>query len=211
VKQKKSELNKKIKDSLKSELKRFALKSRGIVYFKRSGDYFITIMMAISGMKQEKIITTGAIKPYLIDDLFWNVFQMPDNCNEPIGLRANGAFKVDGLNIFQKNIEYETIENIGLISKDMLSDCMAMLENKISEFASYEDFLNFSKTADTDGYYDYNLVKMLLLINDKQYQQAGALAEELILKGDKGRFKNNGKYTNEHIVDFCKLAMGQEE
>ena len=35
------------------------------------------------------------VKPFIMDDIFWAVFHMKENSQQPIGLRADGAFTVD--------------------------------------------------------------------------------------------------------------------
>lgn len=201
----KKTLDKKLKDVIKPYAKEYKLKTRGITLFKKINDYFIYITISISGMNQEKIAITGYIKPLIIDDLFWEVFQMPDNSKEPIGLRANGAFKVDGLTVFSKNMEYKDIDSIDEMAKTLLEECYVEITNLVNQFDSIHDFLVYSEKIENKILYDYNLVKMLLLINDKKYIEAKEEAEKQIKSDKYGRFKNEGKFIYEHIVDYCNL------
>lgn len=200
-------LDKMLIDSIQEDKKEYKLKSRGCSMYKKVGDYFVTIVMAITGMESEKIRVTGYVKPYIIDDIFWDVFHMSGNSKAPMGLRANGAFKVDSLTVFSSTISYEKVEKIGIIAKDLLYQCHEKILHVIEEINDYNDFLLFARDIEDHGFFDYNLTYMLLLIYDKKYQDARTIAEEQLLSGDHGRFKNEGKYIYEHIVDYCKLQL----
>ncbi len=41
------------------------------------------------------------VKPLYIDDLWWDVFEMPSNKKEPMSLRGNGSFALDGVQILK--------------------------------------------------------------------------------------------------------------
>ncbi|MFV0393152.1 MAG: hypothetical protein ACK5LC_01965 [Coprobacillaceae bacterium] len=198
-------LDKELQNAIKPIVKEYKLKSRGITLFKEIDDYFIYITISISGMKKEKIAITGYIKPFIIDDLFWKVFNMSNNSNEPISLRANGAFKIDGLTVFSKNIEYEEIENIPNLSKELLRECYNKIVDLTNKFSNVNEFLVYSEKVEKKVLYDYNLVKMLLLINEEKYVEAKGIAEEQIKNHKYGRFQNEGKFIYDHIVDYCNL------
>lgn len=53
-----------------------------------------------TGLENDIVRIRGYVKPYITDDIFGEVFNMESNSNEPIGLRANGAYKVDGFEAF---------------------------------------------------------------------------------------------------------------
>lgn len=196
-------LNKILLNSIQIDKKEYKLKSRGCSLYKKVDDYFVDIMISISGMQQEYIAVNGFVKPYIIDDIFWEVFHMSDNGKESMGLRANGAFKVDSLNVFSSTVIYGEIENIGTLAKKLLFQCHEEILNVIKQFKSFDDFLIFANNREKKMLFDYNLVTMLLLINEKKYGEARMTAEEMIANGKYGRFKNEGKYIYEHIVDYC--------
>ena len=39
------------------------------------------------------------VKPLYADDLWWDIFEMPENKSEPMSLRGNGAFSLEGITI----------------------------------------------------------------------------------------------------------------
>ena len=200
-------LNKMMIESIQEDKKQYNLKSKGCILYKKEGDYFVTIIIGITGMRSDEIRVAGYLKPYIIDDIFWDVFHMSDNSKAPMGLRANGAFKVDPLVVFSNTIAYEEAEKIGTIAKDLLHQCHQEIIHVIEEINDMNGFLLFAKDKGETGFFDYDLTCMLLLIHNKKYQEAGKIAEEQLSNGNHGRFKNEGKYIYEHIVDYCNIQL----
>ena len=50
-------------------------------------------------------LSTERLKPMWIDDLLWDILEMPENKNEPVSLRAVGAFTVCGSEIYSTKAE----------------------------------------------------------------------------------------------------------
>lgn len=201
-------LNKMIVDSIRMDMKGYQLKSRGCSLYKKAGSYFIDMVIGVSGMKSEKIKIVGYVKPYMIDDIFWEVFHMPENSKEPMGLRANGAFKVDPLEVFSKAVEYGEVKHIQMIAKELLSECHEGILNVIAGFERFDDFLLFAGEGKENTLFDYDLVNMLLLIQDNRYEEAKTIAERQMLNKKYGRFQNEGKFIYEWIIEYCSLRIG---
>lgn len=133
-------------------------------------------------MENDYLEFRGLIKLYIVDDIFWEVFDMASNSNEPIGLRANGAFVVDGYQATLKKQNFEDTQELEEASRNLLIAGCAELESYIQNFDSYADFLSFSQSHRESKLYGYDLMNMLLLINDKKYSEAKSIAEDLISK-----------------------------
>lgn len=203
----KKELSQLLNNSIKAEKKAERLQSRGQFLFKKEGEYFITIIVLLSGRKNEKIKVVGSIKPYVFDDIFWKVLNMPDNCDAPIGLRANGAFKFNGLVVFSELIDYNSAEELPELASSLLHKCYGQLVDIIKDLNSVDDFLALAKGIEKRGLFDYNLAYMISLIANKKYNEAKAVAEKLQLHGEFGSVQNEGKYIYEHIIEYCNRYM----
>ncbi|EJQ45435.1 hypothetical protein IEE_02316 [Bacillus cereus BAG5X1-1] len=203
MKLKRKDLDKMISASIKEDLKKYKLKSRGGIYYKKIGQYFIYMYIGATGVENDIVRIRGYMKPYITDDIFWEVFNMKSNSNEPIGLRANGAYKVDGFEAFYSDVKYDDVENLGDVAKELIGKCYEYLEKTVECFENYDDFLSFSKPSNKNQLYDYNLVDMLLLINTRKYTEAKSIAKNLIEKHEYGRFINEEKNIYEYIVDYC--------
>ena len=110
------QLNKELKQSIRSAAKRLKLKSRSERFFDKVGDYLVKYMIDIDFPDNEfRLIIRPYIKPYIIDDIFWEVFDMASNSQAPMSLRAVGAFTVDKFFLPDKiATEDWTIEDLDL-------------------------------------------------------------------------------------------------
>ena len=199
------ELDKNIKIALKSQVKKYRYKTRGNVLFKKSDDYFISILFAATGVNNNLINVRGTVKPYFFDDIFWTVFQMQENLNQPMGLRADGAFAVRGLQIFNQYKEIEDYNGVEEYVGKLLDMCDVEIMNVINEVGNnFRKFINCSKEVEDPGLYDYVLGEMLVYIKEENYLKARNLAVNELENHRYGDFKNQGKYIYEHVVDFCE-------
>ena len=148
------------------------------------------------------------IKPFVIDDVFWDVFDMKGNSQEPISLRAVGSFKVIGAPVIFSS-EREQLEGLDIAGyiltrwKKVHEEVLEIIDN----LASFEDFLKNVKELDNRYMYSHDLMTMLLLIHNKHYKKAKEIAEELLSKKEMGRYQNKGKWINEYILDYCNERM----
>ena len=201
--------NKEVKQLIKQLSKQLGLKSRSEAYFSKYRDYFIYYVPTF-GFPDNKFSFSviAYIKPFVIDDVFWDVFDMKGNSKEPISLRAVGSFKVIGAPVVFSS-EREQLEGLDIAGyilarwKKVHEEVLEIIDN----LASFEDFLKNVKELDNRYMYSHDLMMMLLLIHNKHYKKAKEIAEELLSKKEMGRYQNKGKWINEYILDYCNERM----
>lgn len=204
------QLEKELKQAVRNAAKRLKFKSRSKNVFDKVGDYFVHYMIDINFPDNKfRLIIRPYIKPYIIDDIFWEVFDMASNSQAPMSLRAVGAFTVDTFSLPTKIAEENwTTEDLNLEKVEtkvfeVLSETHEEVLKLISSFSDFEDFYTYVvENAPIPAHYD--LLGMLLMIHREQYQEALQMAEGLIAKRDFGDFQNKSKWINEYIVDYCK-------
>ena len=207
------QLKKELKKAQRNAAKRLQLKSRDWAYFNKVGDYLVSYRINIKFPDNEFRLTIDPyIKPYIFDDIFWEVFDMTSNSQEPMSLRAVGAFTVDSLSLPYRMVKEDwTMEDLDLEKVEskvfeVLSEVHEEVVKLISGFASFEDFYAYT-VENGPRIAGYNLIGMLLMIHREQYQEALQMAEGLIAKRDFGDFQNKSKWINEYIVDYCKEKL----
>ena len=207
------QLKKELKKAQRNAAKRLQLKSRDWAYFNKVGDYLVSYRINITFPDNEFRLTIDPyIKPYIFDDIFWEVFDMTSNSQEPMSLRAVGAFTVDSLSLPYRMVKEDwTMEDLDLEKVEskvfeVLSEVHEEVVKLISGFASFEDFYAYT-VENGPRIAGYNLIGMLLMIHREQYQEALQMAEGLIAKRDFGDFQNKSKWINEYIVDYCKEKL----
>ena len=207
------QLNKELKQSIRSAAKRLKLKSRSERFFDKVGDYLVKYMIDIDFPDNEfRLIIRPYIKPYIIDDIFWEVFDMASNSQAPMSLRAVGAFTVDTFTLPTKIAEEDwmmedlDLEKVETKVLEVLSETHEEVLKLISSFSDFEDFFAYA-VENGPSLAGYDLIGMLLMIHREQYQDALQIAEDLIENRKHGKFQNKGKWINEYIVDYCKERL----
>ena len=207
------QLKKELNQSVRMAAKRLKLKSRSERFFDKIGDYLVKYMIDIKFPDNQFSITIQpSIKPYIIDDIFWEVFDMASNSQEPMSLRAVGAFTVDSVSLSYKIVKEDwTMEDLDLEKVEskvfeVLSEVHEEVLKLINSFSSFEDFYAYA-VENGPSLEGYDLIGMLLMIHREQYADALQMAEGLIAKRKHGKFQNKGKWINEYIVDYCKERL----
>ena len=207
------QLKKELKKVQRNAAKKLQLKSRDWAYFNKVGDYLVSYMIDIDFPDNEFRLTIDPyIKPYILDDIFWEVFDMASNSQEPMSLRAVGAFTVDSLSLPYRMVKEDwTMEDLDLEKVEtkvleVLSEVHEEVVKLINSFPTFEDFYAYT-VKNGPRIAGYDLIGMLLMIHREQYQEALQMAEGLIAKRDFGDFQNKGKWINEYIVDYCKEKL----
>lgn len=207
------QLKKELNQCIRVAAKRLKLKSRSERFFDKVGDYLVKYMIDIDFPDNEFRLTIDPyIKPYILDDIFWEVFDMASNSQEPMSLRAVGAFTVDSLSLPYRMVKEDwTMEDLDLEKVEskvfeVLSEVHEEVIKLISGFDSFEDFYAYT-VENGPRIAGYDLIGMLLMIHREQYADALQMAEDLIANRKFGGFQNNGKWINEYIVEYCKERL----
>lgn len=208
-----NQLKKELKKVQRNAAKKLQLKSRDWAYFNKVGDYLVIYMMDIAFPDNEfRLKISPYIKPYIFDDIFWEVFDMASNSQEPMSLRAVGAFTVDSLSLpykmFKEEWSMEDLDLEKVESKvfEVLSEVHEEVLKLINSFPTFEDFYAYA-VENGPSLVGYDLIGMLLMIHREQYAKALQMAEDLIENRKHGKFQNKGKWINEYIVDYCKERL----
>lgn len=199
------EIDRYINEVLKVERKKYGCRKRENIIFKKYKDYFVSIRTSATGLNNDEVVVYGEIKPYYFDDVFWEVFKMPENSNEPMGLRANGAFSIWSFKLFEDRKTIKDYAEVTPYVIDKISEYDKKLCEAVDGFGNdSKNFIDYVETIENTGMYDKALGKMLYNIKEKQYDKARELASYEISQNRYGSFGNEGKYIYEHVVDYCE-------
>ena len=146
-KQQRKELN----NSILSAVKKLKISSKSERYFVKVGDYLVKYLIDINFPDNQFSLTiTPSIKPYILDDIFWEVFDMADNSLQPMSLRAIGAFTVGPLMLTPVNVKKEwTPENIDMSEVEelvfnALYDLHRDISSLVASFNDIEDYYSYA-------------------------------------------------------------------
>ena len=128
------ELEKKEKAVLKSIARQHGWRQSSYIEWKIESGYFLCLDVDILGYVLCNI--SLEIKPLFIDDLWWDVFNMSSNKNEPMSLRGIGCFAVRAPRI----AKYDVLD-----PNHALDYSQASIENKLEDvFKSIDKDIYFN-------------------------------------------------------------------
>lgn len=187
------ELKKALPKIIQSEIKKYKLKKKDFMVWYQKEDLFFDLQINIRERGGHCYCgCVERLKPLWLDDLLWELLEMPENKNEPVSLRAIGAFTVYGSEIYRTETElisWETEE----LEKNVVTYIEHFYQNVhacgIEKF--YENMC--------ENPYHQELRTALSLVHDQKYQRA---AEYLNARG-RGSLCNKGIWINEAIVNYC--------
>jgi hypothetical protein len=91
--------------ALKLSLKGSPWKFSGGRLFAQLGDMFVDATPVVHRNAQ-RTIATLAIKPMAVDAILWDIFDLPQNANEPLSFRTRGAFTCSALPLLDEEVEH---------------------------------------------------------------------------------------------------------
>lgn len=189
--------------NIKQEAKKQDFKVISNCIYKVVGDYFANAVFWVQCNENKRTLFLRMnIKAYSYDNLFWEIFEMPENLNAKESLRANGAYVCPPFQWIEKSYEISTSELMHLDIAKAINDYQNEI-NKIVEVIKLEcgDFNFFILSQ--EKILDEKLLKMIAYISKTDYSAAKELACAEIEKGRRGGFKNKGKDIYEYIIEYC--------
>ena len=180
----------------KQVAKNFGWKQCDYLNWKIDSGYYFSLCHLV--LEQVEL----SVKPYFIDDLWWDIFEMPENKKAPKSLRGNGAFAVEGIDIkeyvvFDKDkIPVYTEDDVIARWEDTFNTIEADIAHFLSENPNPD---SFCPTGRTDRIYE-----LMMDIHSGNFNQAlekielfKANPNGVIYSGLKG-------YDYEYIERWCK-------
>ena len=150
----------------------FGYKKSGYVSYKIVNGYFFYILHLVDASVDLKV------KPLYADDLWWDIFQMPE-CKKPLSLRGNGAFALSGELIG----EYQTfVDGWKNYQEQDFEIIWTLVFNKIE--AEIENFITQNPSADlymppaTNMRGDVSLTYLIALLHNNKVHKVIEMIQE---------------------------------
>lgn len=187
---------------LKEIVKSSKYKKNNSCLYKKYNDYFFSILVIEAGLDNDIIRIRGNIKPYFVDDIFWDIMQMSSNKVASLSLRAVGAFSIMGVEVFCQEVQIKDLSEVSSIVDELIQKCDDEFLTTTKQISNpYESFVEFAlvkkKSLDTD------MIEVLTYIYNKDYDKAKKYAINELEKGNRGRFSNGTKFIYQLVVDYC--------
>ena len=198
------EIEKAIKCGMKQNISRAECKLISNCIFKKLNDYLISAIYFVrfSG-NQYRLTFRYNIKLYNYDNIFWEVFDMKENCLQKDSLRVNGAYTAPSIQWDEKTYTITNVSEAEQVCVEAINEfnteSKMFIEKILTEYGSFDSFI-----LKQEGIMDEMLLKMLANINMKRYANAENIANTELEQGQGGRFQNNGIDINEYVLMYCR-------
>jgi hypothetical protein len=206
---KQSELSKKVGACIRHEGKALGWKTRAYNAFRIEGDMFFSLL--ISGHAKEKVLYRRLLcKPMAFDAQLWRILGMTGNLQEPLGLRADGAYTLFGIALYEDSIEVPQWSDEGVTNatRQCLLEAEACIESN-HHLRSIDAFMELGEAFNTDilervpnTAWNFWAERLICHVLKGEMEQARSIAEARIAAGDSGRFVIGGQ-------TFYQLAQRQ--
>jgi hypothetical protein len=203
----KKKVEKEIQTLIKQQAKKQGFNVVSNCIYKIIDNYFIYSVFWIQKNESNwKLYLRMNIKPYNYDNLFWEIFDMADNVNAKDSLRANGAFICPSIQWHEKPYELGHSEHYNTEIVNAILD----FQKETDEFIFYlnEKYPSFNSfVVDQQNILDEKLLKMIANISEGDYSLACKMADNEVIDGNRGGYKNKGKDIYEYIIEYCKKRI----
>ena len=179
------------------EIKKYKLKKKDFMVWFQKKDLFFDLIISLRERDGHcNCASMERIKPLWIDDLLWDILGMPENKNEPLSLRAIGAFTVYGSEIYSDESEIETWE-----TEELKKHVCKYIEHFYQNIQAF-GIEKFYECMDASSYHQ-ELRKSLSLIYEKKYEEA----LDYLSTQDRGHLCNKGVWVNDAMRDYISHAI----
>jgi hypothetical protein len=185
-------------------------KSRGWAFYKIENDFFFTGYTNSTLFLENKIeiYLYLMVKPFIIDEIFWEIFDLKENKKMSVGLRANGAFVIKGhYLLFAEEVCYNETEHLYENWEKIITENIKTMDDKIKRFLSEGWTLeNFDKYKDTTSGVsgDEKLIEILLLIIKKEYTKAYEIVCNEIDEKRRSMYGGSKGDSYIYIKEYCE-------
>lgn len=194
--------------------KKYGFKStRSFVYKVENGFFFHAFLslnnIAIDNNYLEFYISLQ-VKPFEIDELYWELFDLEENKSQPLSFRANGCFVIQGPTLLEReNITSNFIPNEENVLK-ILETGLELIKSKIDQFlTTYSiDTFDLNKFHFVGIANDKSLLEIMLPMLNNRPDEALRIIHEKMSIGEKGRyFKQDGTNIFDCVINYCERKL----
>lgn len=187
-----------VKDIAKSKNWKF----KSYFTFRQIGNLFFESNF-YTNFKENRVSGWLAFKPYTVDNIFWEITEMPENKNLPLSFRAEGAFTVRAYNYYEFDLRLQNSENPRQ-EIEILFDILEEKQNNIKkEISTTQHFLNLLENSELK----VSVETIVCLVELEEYLKAIEKIEYYRKNNIPSGFGFGNKDFYELAEDFCRAKL----
>ena len=150
------------------------------------------------------------VKPLYADDLWWDIFEMPENKSEPMSLRGNGAFSLEGITInnydemvVDEATDAEYLEAYWKATIEKAHHDMQQFIHDNPDAEAYIPEIEVDETRDCT----IALVRLMALIHNGREDEAVEFIKRVKKKGGRCMYHSGFLVDSDgfgYILDWCR-------
>ncbi len=190
------------KQLFKPTAKNFGFKIISGSAYRKEGDWLYIAHMIT---RYDSLLIRVGVKPLLLDELFWETFEMKSEASKkPLSFHVNAAFVPYSLTFREWVIPFTGIEHTAEVLEQAFTECQYVITQGLECIQNIPDYRDLLMQCE-----HINMLNVILCdIAEGQYAQALAEAEQEIAAGHSGGFATmeKGDIYN-YIVRYCRERL----
>ncbi len=190
-------------------------KERGVktisgINYIREGEFFFETIPKVMYYEGNFVLYSNInVKPYILDDLFWEIFEIESNKKAPMSLRANGAYVAPSIKLEVVMIKVNPEEDLEKRCKEFIDDFERKIETFLKKVHDVESYFDF---VEANHEYKYNEFLFILLeIQLGNYLKAKEMLDTEIAAKKHGGFSAGNKSIYQFAKEYCIRKTVQEK
>lgn len=200
------DINKKAVKQIKRLGKKFGVSTKGERMFMKLGNMFFHSLISVAYVNAEFILYGEIkVKPFDLDDLFWDVFDAESNKQEPVSFRAYGTYVAPSAKIKLIKVILDSDKNI----EESCDEFLDSYNHTIDEFmAEVKDIKSYYEYLKKNQEYELNeLLWILLEIQLGNYTKAIEMLQQELSLNMTGGFSAGEKDIYVFAKEYCEARL----
>lgn len=200
------DLQKKCRKEVKKICKGYSMKTISNSIYKKMNNFFFHCFVDVDYIKDEYLIYGMVnVKPYSLDEIFWDVFDAEENKKSADSLRVNGAYVAPSLPIELVRVELTLDGELEVQCRNFLMSFEKTIESYLEQVKDIESFINYHK-AEIDERPNKLLIVLLNIIQGR-YDEALTIVDNEMKLGKTGGFRAESKSIFEFAKEYCEERL----
>jgi len=195
------ELDKALMKIVRQHMKPYGFKTKSNCIWVVQNNFFFYMVLFMGRSDDEHQLNVKIYaKPMYVDDLLWELLNMSSNKNEPLSLRANGAFTVFGVPVVDDDLKLESLEmeDFELLIKDALKK----LDSLLRKIKGNEETWFYAEEKKHNSYFQDDALRLMILLHFEKYEETMDYINNS--DNDNGGFQDGNDSLYDRVMAYCK-------
>lgn len=198
------EAKKELEGVIKTNSKAYGYKTiSGLVYKIVEDFVYMAIIIVPPIDKGTSISVQLSFKPLILDELFWDIFEITEGKKMPKSFHVNGAFTAQFVSLESWKENIQSIEDIGEVYPEILEKMdriIAKYSSMVYDLSTFKPYVQEKEI--------YKLDYILTEIQQQRYMEAIEIIDSELSNNKTGIFiDSNGKSFYQYAKEYCHMMI----